>query len=194
MKVRLLKALLLAAVSAIGVVVYRGLPREHKSNTPSPVNSGSAIKERAAAVTSPTPNKAHELKVLEMALQKKPGHAPVLFEMAKLESEQGHFQEAARHLKELVQSEPQNSEARLELGRVLFQLGDIQGAIEQTGEILKTHPDYEDALYNLGAIYGNLGNKERAMEYWKRLVAMDPQSENGKKARQMMSQLQASVP
>ncbi len=194
MKIRLLKGLLLATVLAVGVIVYRGLPNQHKASQSSPPTNAQPLKASVPATANPVPNKEHELKVLELALKKKPGHAPVLFEMAKIESEQGHLPDAAKHLSELVKSEPGNAEARLELGKVLFQLGDVQGAIAQTDEILKSHPDYEGALYNLGAIYGNLGNKERAMEYWNRLIALYPESENGKKARQMMSQLRASVP
>jgi cytochrome c-type biogenesis protein CcmH/NrfG len=131
----------------------------------------------------------HDLKVLEQALTRKPGHTPVLMNLAKLEEEKGRLHEAVQHLKEILGGEPGNLEARLELGRVLFQLGDIEGALAQTQAILKVQPTNPDALYNLGAIYGNLGNAARAREYWERLIALEPQSESGKRAQRMLPQL-----
>lgn len=193
MKRRILGSLLLVAVAAAAVILYRGLPVWKRPAAPVQ-NAALQAKSQQSVPHKPQVSEEHEAKVLAMALQKKPGHTPVLFKLAMIESGEGHLQDAARHLREIVHREPGNSEARLELGRVLFQLGDIQGAVEQNEEILKTHPAYEDALYNLGAIYGNLGNKERAAEYWKRLIALDPRSEGGQKAKQMLSQLQTGAP
>ncbi|HYK91505.1 MAG TPA: tetratricopeptide repeat protein, partial [Acidobacteriota bacterium] len=188
MKSRLLKSLLLIVAAAGIVITYRRFSTEKSVPTPVPKPPEAAKASEPAA--NKLPGDAHEAKVLAMALEKKPGHTPVLFKLAKIESDEGHFHDAARHLQEIVRREPHNSEARLELGKVLFQTGDVQGAIQQTEEILKTNPSYGDALYNLGAIYGNLGNRERAAEYWKRLIALDPGSENGRKAKQMLGQLQ----
>ncbi len=195
-KARVIKTLLLAAAAAVAVILYRGFPvrvgsatSHHSTPLHQTLTQHTSI-DHAKAPESDT----HALKVLAMALEKKPGHTPVLFKMAKMESDEGHYQEAALHLRQIVQREPGNPEARLELGKALFQLGDVQGAITQTEEILKTHPTYEDALYNLGAIYGNLGNRERALSYWKRLAALDPRSESGQKAQQMMSKLQPDTP
>jgi tetratricopeptide (TPR) repeat protein len=131
----------------------------------------------------------HDLKVLERALIKKPGHTPVLMNLAKLEEQEGQLEDAARHLKEIVGRESGNLEARLELGKVLFQRGDVQGALEQTQAILKVQPGHPDALYNMGAVYGNLGNARLAREYWTRLIALAPQSESGKRAQRMLPQL-----
>jgi tetratricopeptide (TPR) repeat protein len=194
-KVRLLKILLLVAVVASAVILYRGLPARRRGSPPSQ-GAGRSQPPEIANLVQPEKfsSDAHEAKVLAMALEKKPGHTPVLLKLAKIESEEGRYQDASRHLREIVSKEPGNAEARLELGKVLFQLGDVRGAIEQTQAILEVHPDYADALYNLGAIYGNIGNRDRAMEYWKRLVALDPHSESGQKAEQMMNRLRASAP
>ncbi len=193
MKIRLLMSLIVVCAAAGMVILYRGFPARVK-----PVASVPAHAIQAAAQPSfqskQRASDEHEAKVLAMALEKKPGHTPVLFKLAMIEVGDGRLQDAEKHLQEIVHKEPGNPEAKLELGKVLFQLGDVQGALEQTEEILKSHPTYEDALYNLGAIYGNLGNKERAAEYWGRLIALDSRSESGQKAKQMLSRLQAGTP
>ena len=134
----------------------------------------------------------HEEKVLNLALQKKPGHVPVLLQLAQLESGKGQFKEAEGHLQQIVDAEPANIEARLELSKIKFQLGDVTGALGNTLAILKSNPAQPDALYNLGAIYGNLGDNKRALEYWNRLLSTAPNSESGKHARQLIGQLQKS--
>jgi tetratricopeptide (TPR) repeat protein len=135
----------------------------------------------------------HEEKALDLALQKKPGHIPVLLQLAQIESAKGQFGEAERHLQQIVDAEPANIAARLELGKIKFQMGDVAGALGNTQAILKSNPTQPDALYNLGAIYGNLGDKQRALEYWNRLLSTAPNSESGKHARQLIGQLQKST-
>jgi tetratricopeptide (TPR) repeat protein len=154
-----------------------------------PSHSGTPLQD-----PSNTQSNMHEEKVLNLALQKKPGHAPVLLQLAQLESAKGQFKEAEGHLQQIVNAEPANIAARLELGKLKFQLGDVAGALENTLAILKLNPTQPDALYNLGAIYGNLGDNKRALEYWNRLLSTAPNSESGKHARQLIGQLQKSTP
>lgn len=138
-------------------------------------------------VVQDTPD--HELKELEVQLQKKPGHTPVLMRMAQIEHDKGQLDEAAGRLREVIGNEPGYSDAHLELGRILYEKGDVNGAIAETNKAADANPKAVDALYNLGAIYANLGNPERARSYWNRAVAADPSSESGKKARDGLSKL-----
>jgi tetratricopeptide (TPR) repeat protein len=189
MQVRILKGGVLCMGAAV-ILLAAGTTRKHHADQPSdkPAEARRALSETTSSQDVPGAS-GHDLKVLEKALTKKPGHAPVLMNMAKIEEEKGRLDEAAKHLKEIVDQESGNLEARLELGRVLFQRGDVQGALDQTQAILKVQPGHPDALYNLGAIYGNLGNAARAREYWERLISLAPQSESGKRAQRMLPQL-----
>ena len=94
----------------------------------------------------------------------------------------------------MLTQEPGNVPARLDLGKIQFEAGHVTDAIQTTTAILKEQPDHPDALYNLGAIHGNLGQRDRAIEYRSRLLASSPQSESGKRARQMMAELQRTTP
>ncbi len=189
MKIRVLKIGVLCATVAVAFLVYRYGPRKDEAkpvSRPAPPASTSTVEKMLADGPG---KEAHEAKVLEMALTKKPGHTPVLMKLAKLEEDKGKLDDATRHLQEIVKNEPGNTEARLELGRVFFERGNIQGALEETQAILKVQPDNPDALYNLGAIYGNLGNATLARQYWGQLIAKSPQSESGKRAQQMIALL-----
>ncbi|HTY61755.1 MAG TPA: tetratricopeptide repeat protein [Acidobacteriota bacterium] len=186
MKRRLLKGALLLTVAAIAAGIYLQLERKE-----SDIGSLQAAHKVA---NQPVYDGQHEREMLKVALEKSPSHTPVLLRLAEIESEDGHLQESAGHLRKVLQADPGNPEANLELGKVLFQLGDIHGAIEHTGGILHTHPTYEDALYNMGAIYANIGNKRDAMTYLKRLVALNSNSENAKKAQLMLTRLETNNP
>ena len=192
MKRQLLKAMMFIAIACIATVLFLGLDREQST-------AGSPIPEQKGASSSkPASGAMHDAQhnkiMLNMALEKNPGHSPVLLKLAKIEAEDGHLREAVDHLSQIIKKEPDNPEANLDLGKVLFQLGDVEGAIRHTEEILKTHPTYEDALYNMGAIYANVGKKKEAAVYWKRLAALHSNSESAERARQMMNRLTAGNP
>ena len=134
-------------------------------------------------------NPEHELKELEVQLEKKPGHTPVLLRMAQLEREKGALDDAAGHLREAIKNEPSSQEAHLELGRLLYERQDVGGAIAETEKVLALNPKQVDALYNMGAIYANLGNVERARSYWSRAVGADPAAESSRKAQDALKKL-----
>jgi tetratricopeptide (TPR) repeat protein len=183
---RLLKGILLLSIASIAAGLY--LRMERKESNIGPLEAA----HRAADI--PIYDGQHERDLLKKVLEKNPSHTPVLFRLAEIESEDGHLQESAEHLRRVLQADPGNPDANLELGKVLFQLGDIRGAIEHTEGILRTRPAHEDALYNMGAIYANIGNRQDAMTYWKRLAALNSNSENGKKAQLMLSRLETNNP
>ncbi len=138
-------------------------------------------------------NGQHEALLLNEALKKKPGHAPVLLRLAQMAEASGNHSQAIHYLQDILRTEPHNLDAQLELGRILFQTGDVQGSIAQTKRILVGRPDQADALYNLGAIYANLNDRTLALQYWNRLIATSPGSDSAEKARRLMPQLPAAV-
>lgn len=186
LKTGLLTGILIAALASIAAGLYLRMARQESSIGPL------AVAHKAS--DRPVKDGQHEKELLKMALKKSPRHAPVLLRLAEIESEEGHFQESAGHLRKILHADPGNPDAHLELGKVLFQLGDVRGAIEHTEAILHTHPTYEAALYNMGAIYANIGNKRSAMEYWGRLTARHTNSEDAKRAKLMLSKLEANHP
>jgi tetratricopeptide (TPR) repeat protein len=185
-KTRLLTGILILSIASIATWLY--LRTDRKAS-----NVGS-LESAHKAADRPISDGQHEMELLKLALERSPGHAPVLLRLAEIESEDGHLQESAGHLRKILQADPGNQDANLELGKVLFQFGDIRGAIEHTQAILHMNPAYEDALYNMGAIYANIGNRKDARTYWKRLAALPSNSENAKKAQLMLSRLEPNNP
>ena len=168
-------------VLAIACILVGSKWIEHRSTTQQAHSSSAA---RRAEV-----NPQHEALILNEALKRKPGHAPVLLRLAQMAEESGNHNQAIRYLQDVLRTEPHNTDAQLELGRVFFQTGDVQGAITETKRILDRQPDQADALYNLGAIYANLHDTKLALQYWDRLVATSPASDSAQRAKRLMPQL-----
>ncbi len=183
------RKVLLGVVLAVatGVVVYvagSGLTATRPAATAARGNAS-----RSAPSTGQFDTQAHERKMLEAALKKKPDHKPLLFRLAQLAEQDGKNDVAEQHLRQILKVDPNDADAQIELSKLLFNRGDISGALATTQHLLAHQPDQPDALYNLGAVYANLGNSGKAKETWARLIATHPESESAAKARQYLPRL-----
>ena len=154
------------------------------ATAPQPTKMPLLLSSKTAAL-----DREHELKALMSELEKNKDHAPVLVRIAQISRETGKLSESVRYLREAVDAEPKNREARLELGRALFETGDVEGAIRESEALLQIDPNNIDGLYNLGAIYGNLGQDQRAREYWEKAIAVGPDSDSGRRAKENLQKL-----
>lgn len=180
-------------VVGTGLVIVR-------SRTEPPVDVSNEPKTTTAAPTvehppmSPLNVQTDDPLSLEAALDKNPGHSPILMRIAELAREQGDLAKAVNHLRQAVDAEPGNLDARLELGRALYESGDAEGAMQETSQILERDPNHADALYNLGAIHANENQPDLASNYWNRAVAADSASESGRNAQRGLDILSGRVP
>ena len=174
-KRRAILVVCLAAVGAGGLFLFRLVS----------ISEAPAPRKQAAVQENPD----HELKMLTVQLEKKPGHLPVLMRMAQIEHDQGKMTDAVKHLRDAAASEPSNPDVHLELGRILYETGARDEARKETEQALALNPKSVDALYNLGAISANAGDPRGARSYWEKAVALDPASESGKKARDSIGKL-----
>jgi Flp pilus assembly protein TadD len=153
-------------------------------------NGGSAKKEASPSAGAAIPqNPAHEKAALEEQLKHNPDHPPILMRLAELEQEAGRPAGAVPYLRKLLEKDPKNPDARLELGRSLYETGDAEGALAETTRLIADHPDNIDGLYNLGALYANRNQFVQARQTWTKAVALDPNSDSGRKAQDGLAKL-----
>jgi tetratricopeptide (TPR) repeat protein len=183
-------SIVIVGILVIGALVYGAFhstvnpPEANKDVPANPPQLQSAHNSPAKSADS-----LHSIKALELELQKRPNHSPILLRLAQLSTEIGKPADAEKYLRQLLAVEPNSLEARIELGRILFQQGNVQGALAETQNVLKLDPKNADALYNLGAIHGNLNNDEMARKYWLQAIAAAPASESAQKARTGLKEL-----
>jgi len=59
---------------------------------------------------------------------------------------------------------------------------------------LKLKEDHVNALYNMGVVSAQLGEMPQMLEYWERLIAVAPETEQARAAKQMMDQVAGNKP
>jgi Flp pilus assembly protein TadD len=151
--------------------------------------AGTGLLHLQSLHTAEPSDSRHMINTLELELQKKPNHSPILLRLAQLSTESGKPAAAEKYLRQILAQEPNNLEARIELGRVLFLRGNVEGALAETQNALKLDAKNVDTLYNLGAIYGNINQDEQARIYWLQAIAAAPNSPSAQKAKLGLSQL-----
>lgn len=183
------RSILIGAFAALSSLAIATLIYQSRITESDALSNDAAMARHMWATMDSPPSSELELKELESSLKRNPEHIPILLRMAQVSRELGKRDEALDHLRQVLNMDAKNRDARLELGRVLFEAGDVDGAIRETEQLLKLDPANTDGLYNLGAIYGNIGREDRAREYWTKVVAIAPDSESGKRAKNALDQL-----
>ena len=181
---------LLIVGGALLIVLFRPEPSLEHVGVPMTTATTNSVNHPPM---NPLKVEADDPSSLEAALEKNPGHSPILMRMAELARKQGDLGKAVEHLRQAIDAEPGNLDARLELGRALFETGDAKGALRETNEIIERDPNHVDALYNLGAIHANEKRPDLAVNYWSRAVASDSTSESGRNAQRGLDILSGRV-
>ena len=176
-----------AVLLAVSVPVYRSLVKA----SPDRGSASTSLEAPDLMVSHAASNveREHEIKALKGELEKNPDHVPILLRLAQVSRDAGKLNDSIRYLRDAVTQNPNHVDANLELGRALFETGDVDGAIRATQQVLETSPAHADALYNLGAIYGNMSQDVEARKYWEKVVAVAPDSESGRRAKENLPKL-----
>ena len=186
--------LLISCASIALLIVVAMFYRSSDSQSErSEVTSKAPLIDQIMSPNAPSTDPEHELKKLESDLGKNPAHVPILLRMAQVSRELGKLNDTVRYLRDAVKQDPKNKEALLELGRALYDSGDVEGSIVATRQLIELDPANVDALYNLGAIYGNLNQDGNARVYWEKAVAVGPETESGRRAKESLPKLGTTV-
>jgi tetratricopeptide (TPR) repeat protein len=115
-------------------------------------------------------NLAAAKTVLDKALELSPSLARANFFYAKVLRDQGHYDDAAAHLRKVLEQYPRDRVVHDELGRILFLQRRYGDAIQEFNATLGIDPEDLEANYNLMLCYTGLGQNDRAAEFQKRYL------------------------
>lgn len=110
-----------------------------------------------------------------------------LLELAHLKNDSGLYEAAIQNYKTYLGKNPKDADARIDMGVCYFNLKDFPNAIKEMETALKYEPNHQIALLNLGVVNLSAGNLEKSKEWLKKAVELDPTSEVGKKAEQLLN-------
>jgi tetratricopeptide (TPR) repeat protein len=109
-------------------------------------------------------------EVLDRALSLSPHLGRAHFFYAKILRNEGNYDLAIAHLREVLAQYPRDRVARDDLGRILFLQRKYLDAVNEFGAALAIDPEDLEANYNLMLCYTGLGQSERAAEFQKRYL------------------------
>ncbi|MDW8466451.1 MAG: tetratricopeptide repeat protein [Chloroherpetonaceae bacterium] len=96
--------------------------------------------------------------------------------------------------------QPKNVDARVNYAIVLLKLGEqgnpalSQQAVSEMRRAVEDDSTHQKATVNLGILYMQIGKVEEAHRLWRRALALDPKSEAGRKAQELMDRFPLTKP
>ena len=129
-----------------------------------------------------------EIQELESRVAAHPKDMTLTLQLANLLHDGLFFEKAIPFYKKYLLQNPSDANARVDMGICFKELGNFTEAEDQMKMALHYVPNHLYAHYNLGIVYLSEGNLEESNKWFKRTVALDPNSEVGKRAQQLLTQ------
>ena len=108
--------------------------------------------------------------MLDRALSLSPHLARGHFFYAKMLRNEGNYDQAAVHLREVLAQYPRDRVVRNEVGRILFLQKKYSEAVAEFNQTLSIDPEDLQAHYNLMLCYSGLGDEAHANEHKERYL------------------------
>ncbi len=107
-------------------------------------------------------------------LQAQPQDFDVLHMLGVLETQQKHYPEALRLLKQALQIDPDNPTVHNNLGVALCGMGQHEEGLVALRQALALDPEFADACCNIGRALCDTGRHAESLAYFDRAVALEP--------------------
>ncbi|MFA3782802.1 tetratricopeptide repeat protein [Melioribacteraceae bacterium 4301-Me] len=131
-------------------------------------------------------NNINEIKNLQSIVDKNPEDYEALLKLAHLQNDSGLYDAAIQNYTRYLKKYPSDADVRVDMGVCYYQLGKIDDAIDAMETALKYQPKHQIAHLNLGIVNLAAGNVEKAKEWWQKAVQINPNSDVGKKAAELL--------
>ena len=132
-------------------------------------------------------NNIQMINDLEAKIKQNPEDYNSLLQLAHLKNDSGLFEAAIQNYKTYLDKNPKDADARVDMGVCYFNLRDYPNAIKEMETALKYVPDHQIAHLNLGVVNLSAGNLEKSKEWLKKAYDLNPTSEVGIKAQQLLN-------
>jgi tetratricopeptide (TPR) repeat protein len=138
--------------------------------------------------------KQAEIQALEKDVASHPNDMALTLQLANSLHDGLFYERAIPYYKMFLAKNPGDANARVDLGICYKELGNFSEAKKEMKEALKYTPKHLHANFNLGVVCLSEDNLHEANEWFKKTVALDPTSEVGKRAQQLLTQHNSQTP
>jgi tetratricopeptide (TPR) repeat protein len=128
-----------------------------------------------------------EINKLEAAVTANPDDLESTLHLAHLQQDAGLYEKAIANYKKYLAKDPENADNRVDMAICYYNLGDNTTAINEMETALKYQPKHQIAHLNLGIVNLAARNIEASKEWFKKAAELDPNSEAGKRAQELLT-------
>lgn len=128
-----------------------------------------------------------EINKLEAAVTANPDDLESTMHLAHLQQDAGLYEKAIANYKKYLVRNPENADNRVDMAICYYNLGDNTTAISEMETALKYQPKHQIAHLNLGIVNLAARNVEASKDWFRKTVELDPNSEAGKRAAELLS-------
>ncbi len=128
-----------------------------------------------------------EIKNLENKVAANPEDLESTLHLAHLLQDSGLYEKAIVNYKKYLIKNPENADSRVDMAICYYNLNDYNTAIAEMEGALKYQPKHQIAHLNLGIVNLTARNIEASKEWFKKTVEIDPNSEAGKRAQELLT-------
>jgi cytochrome c-type biogenesis protein CcmH/NrfG/predicted RNA-binding Zn-ribbon protein involved in translation (DUF1610 family) len=165
---------------------------------------GPASPKSAAQENIPAPNAGmlQEIEELQRTVDANPNDASSLIRLANMLHDVGMHNQmflnrAINTYSKYLKLRPADPNARVDMGICYFEMARedtnnagswFSRAIQEMETAIKSSPDHQPAAFNLGIVNLNAGNMEESTKWFKKAMEINPSSDLGKRAKEMLGQ------
>ncbi len=128
----------------------------------------------------------NEITELENTVKANPDDKASIVKLANLLQDSGLYERAIIYYKKYLEKDQTDSNARVDLGICYYNTNDLQSAIIEMETALKYQPKHQLAHLNLGIVNLTAGNVDESKEWFRKAVEIDPNSQAGKRAQELL--------
>jgi cytochrome c-type biogenesis protein CcmH/NrfG len=181
---KVLYGILVGGIAVIAIILLTSGLLDSIPVTNIPVNQNQQQNGMSSGINL---NNLQAINDLEAKIKQNPEDYTSLLQLAHLKNDSGLFEAAIQNYKTYLDKNPKDADARVDMGVCYFNLKDFSNAIQEMETALKYVPNHQIAHLNLGVVNLSAGNLEKSKEWLKKTYDLDPTSEVGIKAQQLLS-------
>lgn len=141
-----------------------------------------------------------EIEQLQKRVEADPRDSEAMLSLANRLHDVRSFPQAVAMYQQYLQSKPADTDARVDLGICYFEIALTDESIrseyfikaqKEMREALTYDPKHQLAHFNLGIVFLQSGNMQDANLWFKKCIDLNPETETGKRARELYNQHQS---
>jgi len=184
--VRNVVMLVLAIAAVAAVLEYATSPKTvpQAAQTSSAQGTSTNQAGQSAANMAALPH----IQELETQLNASPENQELRKDLGNHLMDNKFYDRAIAVYRDYLRRDPKNPDIRVDMGICMKETGDLEGAQREMSTALTYQPKHLYAHFNLGIVYLSQGKIEEANAWLQKTVALDANSEVGKRAQQLLQQ------